>query len=86
MYNQEKFKEAANKCFNDIVKRDLSAEELEFAINMANEHNLTDDKMYNRVAVDGASKIGIRSSTWFNYILTTTYKQFNLRKNGSNNT
>lgn len=82
MFNEENFISQANQCYKDTCKREITQEELNFAINLAKENNIKEEQMYSKKQIDLTSKVKLSSTTWFNYIMVTTYKQFNLNKHG----
>lgn len=82
MFNEENFINQANQCYKDTCKREITKDELNFAINLAKENNVKEEQMYNKKQVDLTNKIQLSSTTWFNYIMVTTYKQFNLNRHG----
>ena len=79
MFNEENFISQAKNCYQSF-KKEITQEEINFAVEMAKEHNVKEEKMYVKPEADLTDKIKLRGYSWFNYIMVTTYKQFNLSK------
>lgn len=80
MFNEENFIVQAKKCYIEALKREITQEEIEFAVNMAKENNVKEEQMYNKPEEKLTNTIQLRGNSWFNYIMVNTYKNFNLNK------
>ena len=87
---QDQFERDCNKCWNDVLKRDMTPQEQAFAWHLWEDEvfkqnpNMSYNKLHAKVEVPVTGKITIRTKTWFSWILSSTYKNFNLGVKTSN--
>lgn len=74
--NETYFKEQAKQCWLNATKKEITEEQLDFALQYAKEQGYSDNNLYHKPNQEDANKIGLKIVPKFNYVISYTYKHF----------
>lgn len=88
---EDEFARDCHKAWNKVLKRNMTQQELDYAWCVFQDdvlskyHNMTYERLHANIEASINGKINIKSRTWFSWILSVTYKNFNLGSVKSSN-
>lgn len=83
MVTKEQFLTDANKCWNDILKKDMTLDEKEYAWNLMeteflSKKSYTHEELHKRAIGHLSKTITLNGISIFNWVMSKTFKSFHL--------